>query len=418
MGFIGGAGGAEPDNESLELDANGKLSIKDLGVLTEHLELKAVGSSQLKSSSVKTQQILDSTIQTIDLNPNIFEPLNQLSSEHELEIIELQANTSLTPFDHDGLISDSFPDADGYNGYVNTGNTTAEYDTVNLKYGAGNIVTEQETLDFSVDQEGFSLGGGWTYNSGIRIQNTGSTSDAQATRTLTFNLDQDDSIWEGDLFYQEAGSPGIRSTIYLRNGGTNVATIQFDGVSASVNTQFDLRINGTIVGSPYNHAQFYTVKVVFNFTAETFEVFMDDVSVGTFSFQNTATQVTNVIIEHKDGGGTGAGFTYFDNMFTENVTATSGDGVIECDLPSITGTVIQTQLVCRTPDRETGDTVDYELEDASANTDENQPLDTQNDIVNLTGNPVKLRINLTQKATDPSPQVPSCASWALKVWKS
>ncbi|MBU0959709.1 MAG: hypothetical protein KKB31_07220, partial [Nanoarchaeota archaeon] len=57
------------------------------------------------------------------------DPLVREVAEHEIEIIELQANASLTPFDHDTLISDTFSDTTGYNNLVNIGNTTAIFDT-------------------------------------------------------------------------------------------------------------------------------------------------------------------------------------------------------------------------------------------------------------------------------------------------
>ena len=98
-------------------------------------------------------------------------------------------------------------------------------------------------------------------------------------------------------------------------------------------------------------------------------------------------------------------------------TAAESTKIIECTLPSITGTVTDTQLIVRAPDRETGDSITYDVANATQ-TDAGKALDTKHVLVNLTTNPTKIKINLVPKSTTPTDGFPSTKTYALKLWKS
>jgi len=72
-------------------------------------------------------------------------PIIQNTAENNIEIIELQANASVTPISHDTLISETFSDADGYNNLVNTGNTNSIFDTNKYKYYCGYSDSAEKT---------------------------------------------------------------------------------------------------------------------------------------------------------------------------------------------------------------------------------------------------------------------------------
>ncbi len=64
-----------------------------------------------------------------DVSSADFSAINLEIAGQAIEIIELQANATIDPFDHDTLISETFSVAGGYNNYVNVGNTTAHFST-------------------------------------------------------------------------------------------------------------------------------------------------------------------------------------------------------------------------------------------------------------------------------------------------
>jgi hypothetical protein len=90
--------------------------------------------------------------------------------------------------------------------------------------------------------------------------------------------------------------------------------------------------------------------------------------------------------------------------------ASSGIGFasqVENALPTITGTVTDTQMVING----TIDGLTYELEDAGFNVDTGLAFNTKNPLVNLTGNPTIMRIKYTGTSSE-------VKTWALKLFKS
>ena len=82
--------------------------------------------------------------EVIDSGRMINDNIN-MELEHACEIIEIQADAALTltPMTHDGLVSETFSDTDGYNNLVNTGNTKATFDT--NKYMCSTLAETDDT---------------------------------------------------------------------------------------------------------------------------------------------------------------------------------------------------------------------------------------------------------------------------------
>ena len=85
---------------------------------TTEITAGAITADKLGTGAVTNAKLADNAVTDDKISSNLL-------NRGQLEIIELQANTSVTPIDHDSMILETFSDADGYNNLVNTGNTTA-----------------------------------------------------------------------------------------------------------------------------------------------------------------------------------------------------------------------------------------------------------------------------------------------------
>ncbi len=137
------------------------------------------------------------------------------------------------------------------------------------------------------------------------------------------------------------------------------------------------------------------------------------------SATTTNTSGTGILLRNDKAGG-GIGLSQFwDEIIDESITGT-GPGIterkVELDLPTISGTVTDTQLASRF-NLETGNEIKYELEDASANKDTDLAFDTKNTLTNLVSNPTKLRI-LLKRGTGGSVDEPNVKSIAMRLFKS
>jgi len=119
----------------------GKLTV-DGGIDPLYIQLTPVASS----AGVPNNSLwIDDTNFTLNLKDNTggtgqigvsqsdVDALSLENAEQQIEIIELQANAGLPPFDHDTLVTDTFSDSTGYINTVNTGSTTAQFNTNNYR---------------------------------------------------------------------------------------------------------------------------------------------------------------------------------------------------------------------------------------------------------------------------------------------
>lgn len=166
-------------------------------------------------------------------------PIIDDNSITALEVIELQANTSVTPLDHDTSVSDTFSDADGYRNTVQTGTSTAVFST--NKYIRSNTA-------YLTDGHGKTLpsSGTHTLKFGFRIQATVSTSlvkitkGASCTATTAYIYDDANALIDSATFVGNdatfASPVSLTASSYYKivvdSGGSNYTRIYLDsGIS-------------------------------------------------------------------------------------------------------------------------------------------------------------------------------------------
>lgn len=318
-------------------------------------------------------------------NNNITRPI----AKNQIEIIELQANASVTPFDHDSLLSDTFSDADGYNDTVDTGNTTAGFSTD--KY---TTTTEAKIFSEEIDDR----------------ENPNYTSGGQATWfALDFTPASNVTVKKVSLKFgtKEGSGCDVTAHIYSDDGADSpnvslkeIETIGKASINASAWNDFE-DVDGVALtqGTKY------------------WLVFIPSDGGGVNRFNLRQRNGAGIGHDYSVDGGSNWGSEANTTNFRVYSNAT-GDVLVQCDLATITGSVTDVELVCNCPDRETGDDVTFDVVDGSANTDTGIALNTKFTLVNLTGNPEIIKINLEPKATTPTGGYPSVKTYALKVWKS
>lgn len=113
--------------------------------------------SKVDASATDQQYVTVTSENKLTLGSDYFDDYG----EHEIEIIELQANAGVTPLDHDTTVSDTFSDADGLNDTVDTGSTTSVFDTNKYKRG-DSIEGLHDTTDYYVNVAGAQPTTSWT----------------------------------------------------------------------------------------------------------------------------------------------------------------------------------------------------------------------------------------------------------------
>jgi len=293
--------------------------------------------------------------------------LNRDIAENQIDIIELQANAGITPFDHDFLVSDSFSDSNGYKNSVDLSETSAFF--TSAKYVAGAVDSAVCISGDAPSQTGFKFKINCDTNFILNSVGLAGRSGSSTNVTLTIK-----DATETDTLYTQT---------------TNVAGAGGDQQLA-LTTPHPLAKNTdyVVIISAYTLSYFGSV-------------------VSAFSNTTDGITITNMASQPFPSSGSSP----------EPVAVCSKGGTIQMDLPAFVGTILSTQLIVNSPERETGDNVDYNLIDASANEDSNQELNTNNEITNLVSNPTILQINLTPKL-DATANTPSVKTYSLKVWTS
>lgn len=390
---------------------------------------------------------VDGTTITLDSDDNLTIHPNLLkqNAEQEIEIIELQANAGVTDIDHNTLISETFSDSDGFNDSVNTGNTTATFST--NKYTRVPVLSDSNVrFYYQFEADGTDLAG----NNNLTLVNTptfgagklnnGMTTVAGSTQYAHASaLVGQENVRTIEMWIKPTANINNQTFMCIFQNTSNYLIIHDDNSGSNklkvANTDTGGN-NWTLVSTTSLSAGTWMHVVVVmgtggaklyingNTTPEDTDVATDVIPAGWDTinigrYQNgtayASAQFDNIIMS--DAQYSTANVTTAYNSGSGRELTSLGGGTVEIDLPTITGTVTNTMLVIKDPDRETGDSIVYEVEDASTNTDTSLSVDTKNAITNLTGNPSKLRIVLGAGTSETS-GVPSVKSFALKLWKS
>lgn len=317
-----------------------------------------VSGSQIANASI-TDAKLDSVTQ----------------AQHEIEIIELQANTTVSPITHDSLISDTFSDTTGYNNTVQTGTTTATFSTD--KY-----IRTSPSVD---DDTGLTIA---TANNSV-TQKYGCKITMTATKTL--------------------------SKVTTASGCTSTKAYVYASVA-----------DGQPLGSPLASATITSNEATFALSLTNGNSYLiladnngdayDDKYQASPGYDITKTNCKFVKGINGSGGNAGYDTTHYEIQSVSWQDAASTQ-IIDIDLGTISGTVTATELVVNDPDRETGDAVKYKLKNATQS-DDALLTDTYNTLTNLTTNPTGIEIQLIPKSSSPTDGYPSVRTFTLKIWKS
>lgn len=294
-------------------------------------------SYNVLGSNISTNEIEDGAIKSDKLDEDFKQKaINKPIGENQIDIIELQADASVSPFDHDTLISETFTDADGFNNLVDTGSTTATHLT-------------------NFYQSPFVTGGGDNLT-GIPAQNGTSTD-------LTYTLTTTIKGYIPRLLMQTTSAGDV--TITIKDSG---------GELCATKTQ---NINGTAYFT-FTLADYVKLIPVGNFSVQiTCAVTFYTKSAITWS--GTYLSVSNQTMQATTSTGASVDFTYGDYA----------DGTIFVTLPTISGTITHTALIINGTTTGT-----YSLVEG-ANEDTGLIIGgTENAISSLTANPTTLKIEV------------------------
>lgn len=345
-------------------------------------------------------------------NNNITIPLAQ----QEIEIIELQATATVTPIDHDSFVSDTFSDATGYKNSVATGTTTAIF-SVN-KYNDVKVIFADNCESGSLSDKWDTSAGTIEYSSdkaktgSKSLRLTGSGGYSCATGKNVLSITSFPTTLE--FYYYDTGNAQHIHSCGLITSSTQELTINKTSASA---TNYVYRNSAS--------ATYVDTGVAFSLGWHLFKFVITSASKVDLYIDNTkvADQITTMVdyssTQPKIKIYTSSGsenYMYVDNfqVYEGNII---GQCLVDITLPTITGTVTHTELLCNCPDRETGDNVTYKLKNATQS-DTSLALNTKNAVTNLTSVPTGIEINLIPKNTDPTLGTPSVKSYCLKLWKS
>ena len=392
---------------------------------------------------------------TLDISQEVEELYTEIIKQ-ELAIIELQANTEVTPIDHDTLLCDTFSDADGYKDSVDTENTTAKF----------NVGLYQRNNELP------SLIHNWNFNevSGNLIDqigdNDGTLIGNKITQGETGQVDKSylfESVANDDAYISVGqmdtlnGKGTICALVKIPSGGGGTLITSYTDANnywriqistADQKPAFIVRVGSDQTYTTYTGAnavpigEWFSLIFVFDRAlnyANKCKILINDVETTvtqstpiqpSFSFTNrTNTLIGKAEISSSCFKGNIDEIAVLNNVITiqektdllecwDQGISTINIGkpkIITIDLPTITGGVLNTQLIVNGT-IETGASIKYKLYDDTENTEE-LDLNTKNQY-SLTNNPEKMEIILNPKETEPTIGNPSIKSYCLKIWKS
>lgn len=393
---------------------------------------------------------------TLDISQEVLDLATE-NAMQQIDIIELQANASVAPFDHDTLLSDTFSDADGYKDSVNTTNTTATFNTnlykrtnpTDLTTGLMSYYKLDETSGTTATDTTGAVNGTST---NVTVNQTGKINKAYLFKNASngyislgdnYRFQSEDAFSLTAWIYPTAnrgsgggagygriydtrptngGSNGFYWSINPNNGFTTTAygvedystpnniilnnQWSFVVYTRNSNGLIKMYVNNVEVGSVTRATIGSSGTVAYIGRAPDNTTLNFDGLIDEFGIWNrvlTADEITALY-------NSGAGLSYDNFEFKQAPPQT-----VEIDLPTITGTVTHTELVINGT-IETGASIKYKLYDDTESTDE-LDLNTKNQY-SLTNNPEKMEIILNPKETKPTNGNPSIKSYCLKLWKA
>lgn len=290
-----------------------------------------------------------------------------------LDIIEIQEGATLTPFNDGYSKVDIFSDSGGYVNSVDTGDSTATYSSETYTAPLVNTGVLGPTENYSSPAQGgqgasvvltaLSITGGIITKVKAHVTVGGST----ATVTIKDNS-------ANVLATKQAVASGNLATVnfvigdYTRALNPNETfTITWSSSSGNIYSQTSQSLSGTY---------------------------------WSFSNQTSSCQSGNT-----------------DMIVFQSYIYEAGTGFVQINLPTFAGTVTHTALVVRKVNWEEGDSITYDIENA---TQQQTGLaeEIKNTIATLTSNPTILKINLNPKSTSPTTAYPSIKSYCFMVWTS
>jgi hypothetical protein len=376
---------------------------------------------------------------TLDVSQEVLDLATE-NAQQQIDIIELQANASVTPFDHDTLISDTFSDADGFKDSVNTGNTTAKFDTNKYVRKNNSLLSNlvswwefEETSGNAIDPVSGNTGTAtsinysetgiinncFDFNGSTSKVDMGAISEISGNWTIAFWGKTDSTEISADLINLKvnSGSDNLRLFFWGQSRSHGLTAFVPGGSHISLDSE-DTNWHFIVLG--YDGSKVY--------------LYRDNVLVGSSTPGVSVSDWSQFIV-----GADISGIATLDgkidelavwNRFLSSSERTelwnSGNGVglysltdetetVEIDLPTITGTVTHTELIANYT-TETGASITYKINNGTTD-DTEEEINTKN-VYNLTGAPTKLKILLNPKDTEPSAKLPSIKSYCLKLWKN
>jgi hypothetical protein len=359
-------------------------------------------------------------------------------SENQCDIIELHAAATLSGLTHDSIISDTMSDSNGYKNSVDTVNTTAAYGTGKYSVGSAtsqlndlvgsDTLTNNSSVTFSAGLVGNAAHfNGSNYLSRASIAGTikaiafwinpNSVSSKNIFGNYSTNnmVGYFDSV--GHLSYQAASTHALITTGAISAETWTHVVIIADGTSSKI------YVNGSLAALTLNTMAAGDSKIDFAGTttfgkdgANLMAGYLDELML--FTTVPTTGEIAEM---YNSGSGTAyanlsSGLqSHLAHAYNFEAGAITAKKVV-ITLPTITGTVTASELVCNCPERETGDSVTYNIKNATQS-DLSLALNTKNTLANLTTNPTKIEMNLIP-ASSPTDYTPSLKTYCLKIWKA
>lgn len=376
-------------------------------------------------------------------------PVTREVAEHEMEIIELQANASITPFDHDTLISDTFTDEDGYVNTVDLSGTTASHSATKFTRKEGTLYAYWKLDSDGTDEEANATltMANVTYGAG-QVDNCAIFNGTSSTAKDAFNANN--NIVDKMSILAWVYPVSLVATMHIINMG-NGGGAQHNNFNLNVTTagkvSLEIRdganaVKNTTSTDVITTGSWFHIAVRWDKTKNSGkpQIYINGTEVAAYDTQTAlaadagAELDAELCVGHNVWAGAPAyGSSKIDDlhffksyltegMINEHVNGEDPDDTdivkVTITLPTIAGTVTATELIVDTPDREAGDDITYELDDGSAQ-DTGLDVNVKNDIALVDGSGLsgqKLIVYLT-KGTGATDEVPSLKSFALKLWK-
>ncbi len=322
--------------------------------------------------------------------------LRRENAKQAVKILLLEADGSVTSSDYDDIHAEVFQDSNGYNNYVNTGNTTATWQDADIGYNneisGSSYVTYEDHNDNSVDS-----------NKVICSGTPNSFSELNSANLHFVYAGDNASGGEHKVAYKEnVKNRDVKLTFYASgsvtfSGSATAKIVLSTSTSYGTGDTDIININGNFTASD-------NVELIWNTDTEV-EVYKNGTSTGTTITGLSADTYYFCIVT--SASGTDSATIDIDQLDIKP-SPTYGDKIVELDFPS-TGTNITDMMVVAEGDT---DNIDVDISaDGGTNWDTAKTLDEKHTITNQ-GTTPKIKINL--KGTSEV----QCQGVAVVIWTS